>query len=156
MTRHYTRQSLDRWVHRPRGIDVVTIKSAYGHATSEGKVLINDAFLGTEAINKLDNTIRHELAHLAAGLSRNHNKVFKAFARSFGVDLSKESEAGLRMIIDNVSFKYTVYAHLDNGAVINLGGVHRKTKAYSQYPEHSGKNRSIDGVRVERFEFVEN
>ena len=147
---------LEQWRVQPRKLGFSTHKSKYGQATPDGQVLINTIFVGTSSHTKLDQTMRHELAHLAVGLHHHHDKHFRRMERRFGVDPTLDLTQELDQLQDKITFKYTVIAHLMDGRVRELGGVHRKTKVYSQYPRDGKYTMSIDGVRVEWFEFLEN
>lgn len=147
---------VSKWQLAPAGIGFTTEKTKYGLATPEGMVLINRFFIGTTAYTKLDFTLRHELAHAAAGLHNHHNRRFRMMERAFGVDPDRELSDEIAQIQRRIDFKYTVFAHLENGRVHNLGGVHRKTKTYTEYPKDGRYTMSIEGVRVVRFEFQVN
>ena len=69
---------ISTWKLHPAGIALDTHKANYGRATKEGEILINPAFIGTTAVNKLKETMYHEIAHLIVGLNDNHNKNFNA------------------------------------------------------------------------------
>ncbi|MBE8167658.1 MAG: hypothetical protein HAW66_04785 [Shewanella sp.] len=75
--------ALKNWVHAPTGLVLHSSKTSWGLATTCGMVKINSLFVGSTAIIELRSTIRHELAHLAAGLKVNHNQYFKRVANAF-------------------------------------------------------------------------
>lgn len=150
-------RSLDQWSIEPVGVEFSAHKSKYGQATSVGKILVNERFLGTEAVEKLKNTIRHELAHCSVGFHNHHNETFKRAERLFGVTDEGEAEDEKNKIINNISYKYTVHAHLVNGNIVCCGGVHRKTKIYTEYDKMKKPMRDrASKVLIERFEFVVN
>lgn len=146
---------LHKWAVQPKEIRLTTKKSVYGEATKEGVVLINKAFIGTDYIKKLDYTLRHEFAHLAVGLQAHHNKLFRRYEYAFGVK-NTLPQSELDKIKINISFKYHVIAHLKNGKQVDIGGVHKKTKKWSEYHKSSKYTMSIEGVEVDHFEFIEN
>jgi hypothetical protein len=147
---------LDRWCHQPMGVGLTSEKTKYGLATVEGQVLINRVFIGTSAFKKLDHVLRHEFSHLAVGLKEHHNKRFQRMAMVFGVDPTLDLTDELAQIQERIAFKYNVIAHMADGHKLDLGGVHRKTRTYTEYPRHSRDVALIKGVRVLRFEFIEN
>lgn len=147
---------INKWCHQPTGVGFTAEKTKYGLATPEGLVLINRVFIGTSAVNKLESTIRHEMAHLACGLEEHHNSRFRRMERVFGVDPDLDLSDELAQIQGKIDFKYTVIAHLENGIQRDLGGVHRKTRTYTEYPRHPRDVARIEGVKVLRFEFIEN
>lgn len=143
---------LSRWKIQPASLELTNHKGKYGMASASGVVFVNEAFIGTDSIVKLKNTLRHELAHLAVGLHHHHNKNFKRCESFFGA-LARVSESEIEAIEKNISFKWRVIAHMACGKVQDLGGVHRKTKIYSEYPEN-GKRFKINQALVSRFEFM--
>jgi predicted SprT family Zn-dependent metalloprotease len=147
---------VDRWCHQPMGVGFTTEKTKYGLATVDGQVLINRVFIGTSAFMKLDHVLRHEFSHLAVGLKEHHNKRFQRMAMVFGVDPALDLSDELAQIQERIDFKYTVIAHMADGHKLDLGGVHRKTRTYTEYPRHPRDVALIKGVRVLRFEFIEN
>lgn len=141
-----------KWRIKPQGLGYTEHKTKYGMATPSGMVLIGTHFVGTTAVNKLKNTIIHELAHLAVGLENNHNRRFKLMEKRFGGSGGVD-ESDYLEIAGNIKYKYNVIAHLANGVAFDVGGMHRKTKKYSQYMPTDRNFMSIDSVRVERFEY---
>lgn len=143
------------WHTNPNGVALFTSKSKYGEAYKNGNIAINRAFIGTTAFAKLDQTILHELAHLAAGIRHGHGKQWKQTAELFGMP-AEVPQQQYQDVKRNISYKYTVVAHLVDGGIFSLGQVHRKTKAWAEY--HNGPlNRKLeDGRKIARFEFVEN
>jgi predicted SprT family Zn-dependent metalloprotease len=146
---------LNQWKHQPMGLGFTDKKTKYGLATSDGLVLINMALIGTTATTKLDFVLRHEFAHLAVGLSKRHNRIFQRLEERFGVDPYRDLTEEVEQIRSRIYYKYTVLAHLENGEILDLGGVHRKTKRYTEYPKNARYHMSIAGIRVNRFELME-
>lgn len=144
---------LHQWKHQPTGLDYTTHKSKYGAATPAGQVLINRAFVGTTAVNKLGFTLRHEFAHLAIGLQEHHNRRFRRVEACFGADVTRDLSAEEAQVIGAIDYKYTLIAHLVDGREVDLGGANRRTARYAAYPSNGRLNRSFRGVRVERFEY---
>lgn len=148
---------LNTWAVQPTGVEFTKHKAKFGLATPEGKVLISENFLGTDAIEKLKNTYRHEFAHLSCGLENNHNKTFRRVEYLFGVTDEGNAEAEIAKVTNTINYKYTVNAHLANGSIVNYGGVHRKTKTYSEYDKKKTPMRDrASGVLIDRFEFIVN
>jgi predicted SprT family Zn-dependent metalloprotease len=142
------------WAVQPVGdVLLAARKTAFGLATKDGQVFINQAFVGTSAFRKLDQTILHELAHLIAGLHRHHGQKWKNVAAALGMSFAHFEDDECQ-IIANISYKYTVYAHLENGEVRILGQVHKKTKKYTAYPDGT-THRTKDGLKVLRYTFEE-
>lgn len=146
--------SLTTWAVKPSGVELTTHKSAYGYATAKGVVQINKAFLGTKAFTKLSQTLRHEFAHLAIGLEQNHNRQFRRVEGYFGVDVGQDLDDEIKMVLSNISFKYQVVVHLVDGRTVSIGGVHRKTKKYSEYNTETVPSMRCENVKIERFEYI--
>jgi len=141
-----------RWPPPPEGLELTHHKTKYGIARSNGYIYISEAFVGTESINKLRNTIRHELAHLAAGLRHGHNSRFRKFEAMFNAR-RPVSRSELEAVHNNISYKWQLFAHLIDGRVIDIGKAHRKTKRFSQYPLN-GRRMIVEDTLVKYFEFV--
>lgn len=147
---------INKWFHQPASlIEFTNSKSVLGLAYPCGKVEVNERFLGTATESLLRNTIRHELSHLVVGTHHCHNKHFKAVATYLDVRPNSDFPE-LDCIIDKISFKYMVYAHLTDGTTVKIGGVHRKTKKYTNYNDQEIKNMSVKSIPVNTFEFREN
>ncbi len=143
------------WAHQPTGLAFATHKTKYGMASSSGAVLINRAFIGTTALNKLDHTLRHEFAHLIVGIKEHHNSNFRRLEARLNLghelDLTQEEDE----IKKAVNCKYTLIAHLINDTEVSLGGASRRTKRYTDYPAKGRLTNSINGVLVKHFEYRE-
>ncbi|MFL0810624.1 MAG: hypothetical protein K6L76_09435 [Agarilytica sp.] len=146
---------IKRWSHAPQQVKLTRHKTKYGMAMLSGDIYVSHAFIGTNAINKLRATIRHELAHLAVGLRHQHDKSFRQFEAAFGAKKKVRKEE-MQEVHDNIPFKWQVIAHLDNGVVKDIGGAHRRSKRFKSYAPNKFNFMTVDGVKVERFEFVEN
>lgn len=147
---------LSNWALHPTNVSFTRHKTKYGWSRKDGSIEVNQCFLGTQSVNKLDATIRHELAHLCCGLTHGHGRVFQRTAMLFGVRDSAVPKCEVEELLAKIPFKYDVYAHLENGERVHLGGVHKKTKKYTQYDARDPhKGFSIKGVRIESFEFID-
>lgn len=145
---------IDKWATYPSGVTLTKHKSKYGMACPAGYVYINQSFLNTTATNKLRATLRHELAHLAAGLKHHHNRLFQRFNHAFGGD-KEVPQAEMDEIKNNIDYKWQLFAYLKNGEKVFIGNVHRKTKRYTDY-DNSRRKMNYKGLPIERFEFKEN
>ena len=143
---------VSKWTHQPTGIQLDTHKSKYGQATPDGLVLINTAFIGTDAINKLKETILHELAHLIVGLKHHHSRLFRNWEaillKGVVVNESERNE-----VKNNNGYKHRLLAICEN-TVHDLGGAFRRTKKFRDYQPTDNRFISVDGDKVIRFEYV--
>lgn len=142
---------LSNWRIQPQELGYTNAKTAYGFATFEGRILVNKVFIGTQAYQQLDNTIRHELAHLAVGLEEQHNARFRRMEREFGVVKRAAEPSELEELRNALIPKYTLFARLTNGEIKNLGGAHRRHKKYTQYRKRRFQLLTVDGVIVDDF-----
>lgn len=143
---------LSSWKVQPKGIGFTTHKVKYGLATSKGEVLLNPAFIGTEAYTKLKETIFHEFAHLIVGLEENHSSAFKrvlAYISDYLVVPADEYE----MVKDNNGYKYRLLGFTQDNSY-NLGGCFKRTKKYLNYDPKGRRTMSINGDKFLRFEYV--
>ena len=144
------------WAHVPlEKVETMEHKRYLGLASHTGQVSVNELFLNTSATSLLINTIKHEICHLIVGTHQNHNAKFKRIASILGVKNNNEFEE-LEQIITQINYKYTVFAHMENGDVIDLGGVHKKTRLYTEYNPEGKRKMKIKGQLIIRFEFVNN
>ncbi len=143
----------DKWSIRAKAIKLTRHKTKYGIATSRGEVFVSQAFINTTAINKLRNTLRHELAHLAVGLAHGHNRIFKQCARDFGA-MNAVDPAEIQAMDKAIGYKWQLLAHLVNGHTVDMGRVHRRHKKYAAYIPRRRVFMTIKDVVVQRFEYV--
>ncbi|WP_286241232.1 hypothetical protein [Neptuniibacter halophilus] len=150
---------VSKWAHRFHDLQVVHMKAKYGEATATGIVRISSLFVGTSAWKKLEQTLRHEFAHLAVGTDQHHNSRFKQCQSRFRGD-KPVPQSEIEEIASNNRYKWQVIAHLEDGTTFDVGGVHRKTKRYSAYHEQPEcKKRdwlTTVNKRVVRYEFQPN
>lgn len=143
------------WKIEPNGFGFCDHKTKFGIAYSSGLIEVNRKFIGTEAIDTLRDTLRHEMAHLAVGLEQHHNKRFKLMATHFGCLPNKPSDS--KLVIDSIEYKYSVYAITECGGRHYLGQCHRRTSYYDD-PVKKKMKYSLDGklLKILSFEFVTN
>ncbi|MFL0801978.1 MAG: hypothetical protein K6L80_16135 [Agarilytica sp.] len=142
-----------KWVVQPSALELTRHKTKFGMASSKGVVYINSAFIGTQAINKLRNTLRHELAHLAVGLAEGHNAIFKHCAQVFGANRAVP-QSEILAFEQSVGYKWQLIAHLVDGRTVEMGRVHRRHKKYSAYTHRRWRYMVIKDTAVLRFEYV--
>jgi hypothetical protein len=143
---------LKLWAQLPIGVGLTTHKVKYGLAMASGEVALNPAFIGTLAINKLKETIFHELAHFAIGREKNHSNSFKRALSYFSEGLSVPVEEN-QMVKANNGYKYRLLGFTKNN-VFNLEGAFKRTKKYLDYDPKGKRSLSIKGEKFLRFEYV--
>lgn len=145
------------WQVAPTTIETHDQHGKYGIAFSGGRIAVYSGFIGSPSIIKLESTILHELAHLCVGLRHHHNQYFRRIEKRFSGHLNKaDMEKDEQTIIKCIPYKWTVVAHLENGSIEDLGGVHRKTKRWSEYTPAQSRSDSFQGITVLRYEFIQN
>ncbi len=157
------------WKHQVNSaVRVGTYQSDFAKAHVDGNddiyVSVHPLFLQTRFVNKLKAVMAHEFTHFVLGLDENHNRKFKRFESflldniDYDLDAAK-SEAD--EFVSKIDFKWTVIAHLVDGTELYIGGVHRKTKTYSEYPRTEREKHTVSvgehrGKTVARYEFIQN
>ncbi len=147
-------EPLTQWQVKPSALRPTRHKTKYGMADVKGVVYINQAFVGTSAINLLDVTIRHELAHLCVGLHQGHNYIFKAKAKQFKAHFGQHLQSETTQVHDSIGYKYILYANLENGDEILFRRVHRKHKKYTHYKAGKFRYLTIKGIKVLSFRYT--
>lgn len=143
----------EKWQTQPQLIQLTQHKTKYGMADIKGVVHINEAFIGSQADELLDVTIRHELAHLCVGIQQGHNAQFKSCARLFKAHFGQHLQQQTQAINQAIGFKYKLYATLDNQQEILFKTVHRKHAKYLNYKPRLFSYLTIKGQKVLSFRY---
>lgn len=143
-----------KWDVPLTNVGMTNRKRAAGLASNKGDILINHIFVGTNLFDKLDDTIRHELAHLAAGVKHKHNHVWKRIAHAFGCDIHKteHSEAN-EILTSKIQHKYWLIAITDTGERITIKSADRKAKRYTHHNPNVSRL-TVDGKKIASFEYA--
>ena len=143
-----------KWDVQLASVGMTNRKRAAGLASSTGDRLINQAFVGTELFDKLDDTIRHELAHLAAGVRQGHNRIWKRVAHAFGCDIHKTEYAEAEQTLSRkIQHKYWLIAITDTGERITIRSADRKSRRYTHH-NPSLRTLTVDGNTITSFEYT--
>ena len=140
--------NIEGWIHPPRRVEL-TNRKVLGTASIHGVVTISKAFINTSDYDTLHNTIRHELAHLAAGISENHGVNWKRMAVRFGANPRHSSSVSDE--IKDTMYKYYIIAHMADGRELACKPANKRTKKFTHY---NGWSMSIRGVDIKRFEYM--
>jgi len=141
------------WKIQPTTIGLDTHKSSYGRVLKSGEILINPAFIGTKAFNKLTATINHELAHLVVGLDENHNKSFKRVESHFNDGLIVPILEHEMVKVEN-GYKHRLLGFSQDKTYC-LGGVFKRTKKYLDYDPQGKRKMFFKKDKLLRFEYVD-
>lgn len=141
------------WVHPFAGLEFGRARRAYGQAHADGRIVLSSHFLGTSALADLEDTIRHELAHLIVGIRERHGPRWKAVARALGAvpRASGRSQApDLHARMNDAP--YTLVAIMMNGKEHELKPAFRRSRRFLEYRGDGGQSRySVGGETVARF-----
>lgn len=154
------RASFPRWVHPFQGWDLSRARRVLGQAHSDGRVKITSLFLGTRAHEDLRDTIRHEFAHLIAGLRARHGPKWKAVAAQLGATPLATGRMASRELRERMEdAPWSLMALLQNGEEILLKPAYRRSAQFLDYEAGTGPMTSrreyyYRGQRVQRFRYV--
>ncbi|MGD1524127.1 SprT-like domain-containing protein [Vibrio owensii] len=156
--------SLERWRAKPTFITTYSHLSKYGEVyASDYGIRITEAFLGTDFVEALRETIRHELAHLCVNINRkkrspSHGRdwtyVFERFTHDIDSELAEQQKVILAQ--ETIKYKWSLYANTKSGERIFIGPFHKRSAKYTKYPRESGESHSVDGKTILSYEFEEN
>lgn len=152
--------AIDQWSIQPQKLSATQHKTKYGMADLNGVIYINQAFVGTTAVQLLKATIRHEFAHLCVGLQHGHNRHFKARAKQFAANFGRHLKAETDQVHAVIGYKYSLYVTLESPVdkTINemlFRRVHRKHSKYLNYKAGRFRYLTIKGQKVLAFRYAE-
>jgi predicted SprT family Zn-dependent metalloprotease len=128
--------------------------SSLGRAGTDGMMDISSTFIGTKNFEILDDVIRHEYAHLIAGINNGHNRIWKRVCRYVGANPSATQKGFDAINSETASkvYKYVVKAELINGKIVVVQYLKKMSR---KFLETEPSTWSMEGVRVHKF-FIEN
>jgi len=130
------------WAHPFAGLSFNRARRCYGQAHHDGRIVLSTLFLGTAALADLEDTVRHELAHLIAGIEERHGPRWRAVARTLGAvpraaGRSHSPELSARM--DDAP--WTLVAVLASGEECELKPAFRRDRRFMNYRLGAGNRR---------------
>lgn len=130
------------WAHPFSGFRLNRARRSYGHAHRDGSLVVSRQFLGTTAVDDLRDTIRHEFAHLIAGIDKRHGARWKQVA----VALGAAPKASGRSQCDDLHARmntapFTLVAVMSSGEERVLKPAFRRSKRYQDYELGKGGRR---------------
>ncbi len=145
------------WVHPFAGLSFNRARRSYGQAHRDGRIVISTVFFGTSALDDLEDTVRHEIAHLIVGIDARHGPRWRRVARALGAvprATGRSSCASLNARMDDAP--YTLVAVLASGEECEVKSVYRRSRRYQDYRLGArGAHYRYRGESVLRFEFRE-
>ncbi|MEM6774306.1 MAG: SprT-like domain-containing protein [Pseudomonadota bacterium] len=145
------------WTHPFAGLDFNRARRSYGQAHLDGRIVISTVFFGTSALDDLEDTVRHEIAHLVVGIDARHGPRWRRVARALGA----VPRASGRSTCDSLNERmddapYTLVAVLVSGEECEVKSVYRRSRRYQDYRlGERGAHYRYRGESVLRFEFRE-
>lgn len=154
--------SMNFWAH-PYWKTTIGTRSgrALGTASSSGEICISKAFIGGTSYEALEDTLRHEYAHLAVGVYEKHGNKWREMAQLFGAtpkarSKHKEHLCELTQAQLERSYKYTLVAHLEDGTSRALKGVNRRQRARLEYKPKMFSYYRIGDLKIIKFTYEPN
>ncbi len=155
-------RALDRypvWEHPFAGLEYSRrTRRSYGQAHADGRIVVSAQFLGTAALADLEDTIRHELAHLIVGIRERHGPVWKRVAKDLGAVPRATGRAGdgdLHARMTDAPF--TLVAILRSGEEREIKSVFRRSRRYREYRfGYRGQRYRFQGEDVAYFRYDDN
>jgi hypothetical protein len=123
-----------RWEHPYSGLEFSRARRILGQAHRDGRIRLSTVFVDTRAHADLRDTIRHEFAHLIAGLRARHGAPWRQVAAALN---AKPRAAGavvcpeLRARMDDAPFD--LVAVLKDGREVVLRAAYRRAPQYLDY-----------------------
>jgi hypothetical protein len=141
------------WTHPFAGLDLNRARRSFGQAHRDGRIVISSVFVGTGALEDLEDTVRHEIAHLIVGIDERHGPRWRRVAKRLGAvprasGRSRARDLGERM--DDAP--WMLVAVLDSGAQHELKPAWRRSRSYLEYRAgRGGREYRYRGQRVSHF-----
>jgi len=130
------------WAHPFAGLSFNRARRCYGQAHRDGRVVLSTVFLGTAALNDLEDTVRHEFAHLIVGIEARHGPRWRAVARALGAvprATGRSQSPDLAARMDDAPF--TLVAVLESGEERELKPAFRRNRRFLDYRLGRGAQR---------------
>ncbi|WP_439108039.1 SprT-like domain-containing protein [Congregibacter sp.] len=155
--RHKADALFSHWEHPFSGLTFNRARRSYGQAHRDGRVVLSNTFVGTTAFADLEDTIRHELAHLIAGIRYKHGPRWRKVAISLGATPRASGRSESDELHDKMSdAPFTLIAVMQSGEERVIRRVYRRARSYINYRYGKrGQRYHIHGEFVERFLYVD-
>lgn len=145
------------WEHPFSALSFNRAKRAYGHAHADGRIVLSNTFVGTSATADLQDTIRHELAHLIAGIRFKHGPRWQQVAQTLGARPRASGRSESSELQEKMSdAPFTLIAVMRDGEARTMRKVFRRARRYLDYRYGKrGQRYHIKGEFIERFEYLD-
>jgi hypothetical protein len=144
------------WAHPFSGLDYSRARRHYGQARADGRLFISEVFLGTSALDDLEDTVRHELAHLIVGIRLGHGAQWQRVARALGARSRATGNARCEELNRRMTdAPWTLVAVLDDGSEREVKTAFRRSRRYLDYCHRKhGPRYAIHGQVIQRFFYL--
>ncbi|MFT4769134.1 MAG: hypothetical protein ACI8RN_002274 [Glaciecola sp.] len=145
------------WEHPFTALSFNRARRSYGHAHADGRIVLSNTFVGTSATTDLEDTIRHELAHLIAGIRFKHGPRWQQVAASLGARPRASGRSESSELHEKMSdAPFTLIAVMRDGEERAMRRVFRRARRYVDYRYGKrGQRYHIGGDFIERFEYLD-
>lgn len=146
------------WEHPFTELSFNRAKRSYGHAHHDGRIVLSNSFFGTNAVADLEDTIRHELAHLIAGIRFKHGPRWRQIAECLGATPRASGRSQSDELHEKMSdAPFTLIAVMQNGEERTMRHVYRRARRYLEYRYGKrGQKYHVRGEFIERFVYIDN
>lgn len=130
------------WAHPFAGLSFNRARRCYGQAHRDGRMVLSTVFIGTTALDDLEDTVRHEFAHLIAGIEARHGPRWRAVAERLGAlprATGRSRSRDLKARMDDAPF--TLVAILESGEERELKPAFRRDRRFIAYRLGEGAQR---------------
>jgi len=143
---------LQTWGHTAPHLSFFTSKTTFGQAHSSGKLEISTVYIGTTNYTDLRDTIRHELAHLIAGIRQGHNSNWKRIISHLGGKPERLSTPTGKLA-SNMKRKWRLHGTTVDGATVAFHTSHTKQSKYLSYTPTEHRQYKHNGVVIAKFTY---
>jgi hypothetical protein len=147
-----------RWAHPFAGLVFSRARRSYGRAHRDGRIAISTLFLGTSALDDLEDTVRHEFAHLIVGIDEQHGMAWRRVAKALGAVPRATGCSRCEVLEGRMQqAPFTLVAVMASGRELAVKPAFRRSKQYTQYrSSFFGRRYYIEGELVTRFVYSSN
>lgn len=154
-------RALDRypvWAHPFSGLVFSRARRSFGRAYRDGRIAISTVFVGTTALEDLEDTVRHELAHLIAGVDQQHGSRWRRVAKDLGAVPRATGRSRCETLHERMQHApLTLVAVMASGAEVDIKPAFRRSGRYTQYRRSLFGRRYLVGEEVvDRFYYRSN
>lgn len=144
------------WRHPFTELRWTKAKTAFGYAGSNGHILISEHFLYTTHEEDLRDTIKHEIAHLIAGIAAGHDDGFFFVYHKLGGKRTTVGHAAPTQMKKKMQRQWQLFGYLEDGRKVKFAASHNRKSKYVGYkynPERHHERYTHNGNTITHFEY---